>query len=53
MIGASIEDIKLVESFFVTGDGKQTYKKKAKVVPQDTYKLMMHDPDKRKKWKKE
>lgn len=53
MIGSSIEDIKLVDSFFVTGEGKQTYQKKVKIVPQDTYKLMMHDPDKRKKWKKQ
>lgn len=52
MIGASIEDIKLVDSFFVTGSGNKTYVKKEKTVPQDTYKLMMHDPDKRKKWKK-
>lgn len=52
MIGSSIEDIKLVDSFFVIGDGKYTYQKKNKIVPQDTYKLMMHDPDKRKKWKK-
>ena len=52
MIGSSIENIRLVDCFFVIGDGKRTYQKKSKVVPQDTYKLMMHDPDKRKKWKK-
>lgn len=51
MIGKSIEDIQLIDSFFVT-DGSKVYKKKEKLVPQDTYKLMMHDPDKRKKWKK-
>ncbi|MGN0036118.1 MAG: glycoside hydrolase family 3 N-terminal domain-containing protein [Bacteroidaceae bacterium] len=52
MIGSSIEDIRLTDSFFVVGEGQQTYRKKEKVVPQDTYKLMMYDPDKRKRWKK-
>lgn len=46
MIGASIEDIRLEDSFFVT-NGAKTYKKKEKVVAKDTYhKLMMRDPDK-------
>lgn len=50
MIGSSIENIHLEDSFFVTG-GAQTYKKKAKIVPQDTYRMIMRDPDKDKKKK--
>lgn len=49
MIGSSINDIRLVDSFFVT-DSSGNYVMKKKPVAQDTYKLMMHDPDKRKKW---
>lgn len=50
MVGSSIENIYLEDSFFVTG-GASTFKKKEKLVPKDTYRMIMRDPDEGKKKK--